>query len=64
MAREKADYRDLLERLDRDFPGRETVSKAELAAWIGISPRTLRRRYPMPGQLVTKTMVARKVSTS
>lgn len=64
MPKEKADYRDLLERLDQAFPGRELISKHEVAAWLGVSLRTVNRRYSMPGSLVTKTMVARRVSSS
>lgn len=62
MPKEKADYRDLLERLDEAFPGRELISKEELAKWLGVSYRTVARRYDLPGGRVLKTTVARAIS--
>lgn len=62
MPRERADYRDLLERLDEAFPGRELLQKQEIAAWLGIDPRTVARRYNFPPGRVTKTQVAMAVS--
>ena len=63
MPRERTDYRDLIERLDAAFPGRDLVAKSEVAAWMGISKTTLRRKYQLPpGQLVTKTAVARAMA--
>ena len=63
MPREKTDYRDYVARLDAAFPGRELVAKSEIAGWMGISKRTLLRRYDLPpGQYVTKTALARAMS--
>lgn len=63
MPREKEMFRVHLERLDAAFPGRELIAKSEIAAWLGISKSTLQRRYTLPpGQLVTKTAVARAIS--
>ena len=63
MPREKVDYRDYVARLDAAFPGRELVAKSEIAGWLGISKRTLLRRYELPpGQYVTKTALARALS--
>ena len=65
MPREREGYRDLLERLDTAFPGRELIGKSEVAGWLGISKSTLQRRYALPpGQLVSKTAVARAVAGS
>lgn len=64
MPREKADFRDLLERLDTAFPGKELLEKQEIAAWLGVNPRTVSRRYNFPRGKVTKTAVARAVSSS
>lgn len=64
MPREKADYRDLLERLDEAFPGKELLTKQEIAGWMGISPQTVTRRYKWPRGRITKTAVARAVSSS
>lgn len=63
MPREKELFRVNLERLDAAFPGRELIAKSEVAGWLGISKSTLLRRYALPpGQLVTKTAVARALS--
>ena len=39
MAREKPTYRSVLERLDERFPDKEVLSKKELCAFLGRSPR-------------------------
>ena len=62
MAREKADYRDLLMRLDEAFPGRELLTREEIAAFLGVNPRTVKRRYDFPAGRVTKTAIARAVA--
>ena len=65
MPREKPDFRIWMERLDSKFPGRELITKVEIAGFLGISKRTLLRRYDLPpGQLVSKVVVARAVSGS
>ena len=63
MPRENPDYRDTLERLDAAFPGREALTKAEVAAWLGISTKTLKRRYNLPPGNNTKVQIARVVSS-
>lgn len=62
MAREKADYRDLLMRLDEAYPGRELLTREEIAAFLGVNPRTVKRRYDFPAGRVTKTAIARAVA--
>lgn len=62
MPREKADYRDLLMRLDEAFPGRELLTREEIAAFLGVNPRTVKRRYDFPAGRVTKTAIARAVA--
>lgn len=64
MPKEKADYRDLLERLDAAFPGRELLTKRDVAAWLGVNEKTVKRRYGWPRGKVSKTQVARAVSSS
>ena len=59
MPREKADYRDLLDRLDAAFPGKEMLTKAEVAEWLGVGRNTVTRRYGWPRGKITKTQVAR-----
>lgn len=62
MPREKADYRELLMRLDESFPGRELLTREEVATFLGVNPRTVKRRYNFPAGRVTKTLVARAVA--
>lgn len=62
MGRELANYRDILERLDEAYPGRELLTREEVAAFLGVNPRTVKRRYDFPAGRVTKTMVARMVA--
>lgn len=64
MPREKLDYRDLLMRLDEAFPQQETLTRQDVAAWLGVSRNTVARRYKFPAGRVTKTQVARSVATS
>jgi hypothetical protein len=64
MPREKADYRDLLERLDVAFPNKEMLTKTEVAEWLGVGRATINRRYGWPRGKVTKTQVARAVASS
>ncbi|MBO7668347.1 MAG: hypothetical protein J6T26_07785 [Firmicutes bacterium] len=59
---ETQEYRDVLERLDAAFPGRELLTKAEIAGWMGIHISTVTRRFRWPRGLVAKTTVARAIS--
>lgn len=63
MPREKQGYRDTLERLDTAFPGRELLTRGEIAAFLGMHPRTVKRKYDFPPGKVPKTTVARMVAT-
>lgn len=63
MAREKADYRDYLERLDKAFPGKELLTRTELAIWAGVSVKTLTKRYDWPKGLVPKVRVAKDLAS-
>ena len=65
MARERPDYRDLLERLDRAFPGREMLTRDDLASFLGVSRQTVYNRYSFPSRVkISKTQAARAFSTS
>lgn len=63
MPREKANFRDTLERLDTAYPGRELLTREEIAAFLGVNPKTVKRRYDFPAGRVAKTTVARAVTT-
>jgi HNH endonuclease. len=57
-----AGFHDALASLDRAFPGRELILHSEIAEWLGVNPRTVKRRYDFPAGRVTKTAVARAVA--
>ena len=59
--REKVDFRDNLERLDKNFPDKELLTRAECAKYLGVSERTIKRRYNV-GRDVTKVAFARAIS--
>lgn len=62
MAREHPDFRETLARLDEAFPGRELLTREEVATFLGVNPRTVKRRYDFPAGRVTKTAIARAVA--
>ena len=67
MPREKECFRDNLARLDEKFPGKELLTKAEVVAFLGISPSTMTRRAKEYGfaprcKHVSKVKLARALS--
>lgn len=52
-----------LQQLEEAFPGRETITKAETAAWLGISTKTLKKKYDLPPGNNTKRQIAKAVAT-
>ena len=63
MGREPANYRDILERLDKAYPYKEVLTKTETAAWLGISTKTLKKRYNLPPGFNSKVQVAKAVAS-
>lgn len=61
MPREKRDFRDNLERLDKAFPGQELLTRQNCADYLGVSKDTVKRRYGI-GRDVTKVAFARAIS--
>ena len=60
---ENAAIGEVMKRLDKAFPGRELIGKNEAAAWMGISKRTMVRKYSLPpGNLVSKIALAREMT--
>ena len=54
---------EIMTRLDKAFPGRELIRKSEAAAWMGISKKTMAKKYALPpGQLVSKIALAREMT--
>ncbi len=60
MAREHQDYRNILERLDALFPGRELLTVSEVMQFTGYKTRdSVKKHYPFAGPRVTKSRLAR-----
>lgn len=55
-------YRDVLDRLDEAFPGRELLTRGEVAAWLGVHRNTVAKNYAWPKGKVSKAQVARSLS--
>lgn len=65
MAREKELFREQLERIDRVFPGRELVTYKEAAELLGVSTKTIQRKFSafkIAGR-IPKTAIARALCT-
>ena len=67
MPREKECFRDYLERLDEKFPDKELLTKAEVVAFLGISPSTMTRKakefgFAPRSNHVSKVKLARALS--
>lgn len=64
MAREKEDYRPILEALEERFPEKYLLSVTDVALWLGCCRETVRRRYPLPRgeHYYSKAELARRVA--
>lgn len=64
MAREKEDYRPILEALEAAYPDKYLLSVTDAANFLGCCRETVRRRYPLPRgeHYYTKAALARRVA--
>lgn len=62
MPREKQDFRPYLERLDEKFPDKEIITQKECAAFLGLAPRTVKKRYQIGKDGISKIKLARLLS--
>ncbi len=62
MAREKELFRDNLERLDRKFPDKELLRQIDVAEYLGIDKRTVKKRYSIDKNGIEKVKLARLLS--
>ena len=62
MPREKADYRDNLERLCEVFPSGELLSKTQVSQFTGLCLRVVIKRYPFKDNYISKATLARELS--
>ena len=61
-AREKELFRDNLERLDRKFPDKELLRQIDVAEYLGIDKRTVKKRYSIDKNGIEKVKLARLLS--
>ena len=62
MAREKSDYRPMVEQLNERFPDKEFLEPDEVARFIGCSRRTVDRKFKesfIKGLGISKCTLAR-----
>ena len=65
MAREKECFRDNLERLDAKYPGKELLSLAEAARYLGVHRETAAKLLSdkmLPCSKISKVALARVLS--
>lgn len=64
MSREKAGFRDAIELLNDQFPGKGMLTRSDVAAFLGVNPRSRkldRIRFNAATRLVSKTDLARQI---
>lgn len=61
MPREKPDYRTTLEALETAYPGQWLLSRSQIASFLGVSEKTVKRRYTFNPGRVTKANAAREI---
>lgn len=64
MPKEKECFRFHLERLDEKFPGKELLTRIEVAEYTGLSRQTVAKAYPFDGRThrISKVVLARVLS--
>ena len=60
--REKELFRDNLERLDMAFPGKELLSKKDVAMYCGMDNHTVVNRFDFTKNYISKTKLASALS--
>ena len=62
MPREKPNFRDQLERIDKAFPGKEILSRKDVAQFTGICYSNINKHFKLNRGLITKVELARQMS--
>lgn len=62
MAREKELFRDYLIRLDEKFPDKEIIQQKECAEFLGLDKRTVKKKYGVSRDGISKVKLARLLS--
>ena len=62
MSREKENFRDQLERIDKAFPDKEILSRKDVAEFTGICYSEIRKHFTLNKGKITKVQLAREMS--
>lgn len=62
MAREKAAYRDNLERIKLVYPHKELLNVKEVSTFLGIDVRTVKKYFPLKHGFISVATLAREMS--
>lgn len=63
MPREKASYRDNLERLDEAFPDKEMLTITDVSAFVGVCYRVAKKWFSFnENNYISKATLAREMS--
>ena len=60
--REKAGYRDNLERIVERFPDKELLTKKDVAEFCGVDRRRVGKLFPFKNNLISVATLARELS--
>lgn len=58
MAREKPEYRQQLERIQEAFPGKELLGVYEVAKWLKMDYRTVKKLFRFKGTKISIVQLA------
>ena len=58
MAREKPEYRRQLERIQEAFPGKEMLGIYEVAKWLHMDNRTVKKLFQFKGTKISIVQLA------
>ena len=62
MPREKEDFRDNLERIDKAFPGREYLSRRDVADFTGLNYYSIGKYFTLKSGMISKVRLAKEMS--
>ncbi len=62
MAREKASYRDNLERITARFPNKEMLTVKDVSVFCGIDNRTAKKLFEFTNNYISVAKLARQMS--
>lgn len=62
MAREKAAYRDNVERIKLMYPNKELLNIKEVSLFSGVNERTVKKYFPFKNGFISVATLARELS--